>query len=167
MVKLFVVLAFLSTVAYGQEGGKFITFNTSEHDFGTLEEFSPPLSYTFRFLNASDSAVELAAPVLSCSCLTAHLSPRRVEPGQTGEVEVVFSPSGAAFRTYRTVDIYSKSGEHLQTLTVSAYVEPSDSGISDRYPVILSDAVRASRTDVPFGYLLGGHRQDLCVGFTV
>ena len=64
LVKLFVVLAFLSTVAYGQEGGKFITFNTSEHDFGTLEEFSPPLSYTFRFLNASGSAVELAAPGL-------------------------------------------------------------------------------------------------------
>ena len=79
-----------------------------------------------------------------------------MEPGQTGEVEVVFSPSGAAFRTYRTVDIYSKSGEHLQTLTVSAYVEPSDSGISDRYPVILSDAVRASRTDVPFGYVYWG-----------
>ncbi len=156
LVKLFVVLAFLSPVCYGQEGGKFITFNTSEYDFGEIDEFSRPLSCIFMFINSSGAPLDLAAPVSSCSCVNAKLSDRHLEPGQRGEVEVIFDPSGASFKTYRTVDIYSRDGEHLQTLSVSAYVNPSDSGISERYPVVLSEGLRATRSDVGFGYVYWG-----------
>lgn len=164
LVKLFVVLAFLSPVCYGQEGGKFITFNTSEYDFGEVDEGSRPLSYTFMFRNSSSALVELAAPVSSCSCVNAKLSTRSLEPGQTGELEVIFDPSGASFRTYRTVDVYSRDGSHIQTISVSAYVNPSDSGISERYPVVLAEGLRATRSELSFGYLYWGESSLKTIG---
>lgn len=164
LVKLFVVLAFLSPVCYSQEGGKFITFNTSEYDFGEIGENARPLSYTFMFRNSSDRTVELAAPVSSCSCVNAKLSTKSVDPGQTGEVEVIFDPSGASFRTYRTVDIYSRDGSHIQTLSVSAYVTPSDSGIAERYPVVLAEGLRATRSEFSFGYLYWGESSLKTIG---
>ena len=150
---LSVVLAFLMPVCHAQEPRNAIVFNTDEYDFGEIADPTRPLSCTFMFMNTSDATVEFASPVPGCSCIKASISPKTVAAGETGEVEVIFDPSGSMFRTYRTVGVYSKDGEHIRTLGVSAYVNSSGLGISERYPIVLGGGLRAARSDVAFGYL--------------
>lgn len=160
LVKLFVALVFLSstTIMSAQENGKFITFDTIDWDFGKIKESDGRVAHTFHFINTSASALSLANPVESCSCVHAFLSKRTLEPGEKAELEFIFDPSGARSFTYRTVDLYDKSGNHLATLSIRAEVIPMDTSPAATYPVIAGAGLRTDRYSVNMGYCRFGQR---------
>ncbi len=157
LVKLFVATALLfPMVLHGQEGFFLISFNSEEHDFGVVSETDGRLYHSFEFINCSDAVVELLEPVPSCSCVTAKLSPKSLKPGQRGSVDVIFDPSGASSLVYRTVDIYSKDGTHLSTLSITADVKSSDNSLARKFPIVLGNELRADVGTVHFGYSYWG-----------
>lgn len=157
LVKLFVTLALLfPTIAYCQEGKKFISFNSVEYDFGKVLEADGRLCHSFSFVNSSKSEVTLLAPVPGCSCIDARITRNTLKPGETASVEVVFDPSGAESLVYRTVEIYAKEGGHQATLSVLADVQPIDGSLERHFPVVLSEALRADRKQIAFGYSYWG-----------
>ena len=151
LVKLFVALAFLHFNVQGGENS--IVFDSTGCDFGTVESAQGTLRHSFRFLNSGSSTVFLAAPVPGCSCISASLSPREVLPGQTGTVEVALDLSGVSGYAMRTVGIFTRGGEEVAALSLSAIVRGAGDGIDELCPVALTSALRASRREIPFGYI--------------
>ena len=154
LVKLFVALAFLH---FNVQGGEIpIVFDSTECDFGAVESTQEPLRHSFRFINSGSSTVFLAAPVPGCSCINAKLGASEILPGQTGTIDVAFDLSGVSGYAVRTVGIFTRSGEEVATLSLSAIVRGADDGIDELCPVALTPALRASRREIPFGYIYNG-----------
>ena len=167
LVKLFVALAFLH---FNVQGGEIsIVFDSTVCDFGAVESTQGPLRHSFRFLNSGSSTVSLASPVPGCSCISATLNPREVLPGQRGTVDVAFDLSGVSGYAVRTVGIFTRSGEEVAALSLSAIVRGAGDGIDESCPVALTAALRASRREIPFGYIYDGESarkmslQSLCL----
>ena len=157
LVNLFIALALLfPTILYGQEGGTLINFNSEEYDFGKVRESDGRLYHSFEFVNCSGAVLNLLEPVPSCSCVNAKLSAKSLKPGQRASVDVVFDPSGAESLVYRTVDIYSKEGIHLSTLSVMADVVPMDTSLARKFPIVLDGDLRSDVSTVNFGYSYWG-----------
>ena len=77
---------------------------------------------------------------------------------EKAELEFIFDPSGARSFTYRTVDLYDKSGNHLATLSIRAEVIPMDTSPAATYPVIAGAGLRTDRYSVNMGYCRFGQR---------
>ena len=159
LVKLFVALVVLSsTPVSAQENGNFISFDTIDWDFGKINESDGRVAHTFHLINTSSSALSLAEPVESCSCVHTRLSKRTLAPGEKAELEFIFDPAGARSFTYRTADLYDKSGNHLATLSIRADVVPIDNSLASVYPVVIDGSLRTDRLSANFGYCRFGER---------
>lgn len=79
-----IVLAFVSTTALGQ-----LAFQSETLEFTERAE-TESIRAVFPFRNDGDSPVTIAQVRTSCGCTTAKLSKMTYEPGETGEIEVMF-----------------------------------------------------------------------------
>lgn len=131
------------------------SFDSYEWDFGTIKESDGAVSHTFVLMNDTTAPLRVARAVPSCSCIMARLPEETIAPGRIAEVEVYFSPAGAAGKVYRNVEIVGGDGHSLGVLNVSADVVPTDRSIQERYLYTVDDGLYVSRREVPFGYL--GH----------
>jgi hypothetical protein len=73
--------------------GPQIRFAESVHDFGRLE-YGRIVTNFFVFTNTGDQSLQLSEVISSCGCVAAQNWDRRVEPGKTGTIPVIFSASG-------------------------------------------------------------------------
>ena len=88
-----------------------ITFDTTEHDFGTLTEGDVP-EYTFHFTNTGKSNLIISEVHPSCGCTTPDWPKDLIKPGQPGEIHVKFNSKG-------------KSGEFRKSIVVTANTYPN------------------------------------------
>jgi hypothetical protein len=86
-------------------GGPRISVETEELDFGVSYDESR-LQGVIRFTNTGDSLLVVQNVRTSCGCTAAALVKREFAPGEVGEIEVGFSPSGSG-RQVKTVTIVS------------------------------------------------------------
>lgn len=85
------------------DGGPRISLATEELDFGVSYDESK-LDGVIRFTNTGDSLLVVQNVRTSCGCTAAALLKREYAPGESGEIEVGFSPTGAG-RQVKTVTI--------------------------------------------------------------
>ena len=83
---------FTATTMLAATGPK-IDFAEPIHDFGRLA-YGTMVTNFFFFTNSGDASLVLSDVVSSCGCVAATNWDRRVEPGKTGIIPVVFSASG-------------------------------------------------------------------------
>ena len=102
-----------------------LAFDAYEWDFGQINAVRGTVCHTFRFSNTTQQAVRIAAIHPSCECVNAFYPSTPIQPGQTAEVMVAMSPTGANGKTYRSVELLDADGQTLGALTVSATVNPS------------------------------------------
>lgn len=86
-------LAFSAAICVFAATGPRIQFAEPVHDFGRVE-YGKALTNFFVFTNTGDQSLELKEVVSSCGCVAAQNWDRRVEPGKTGTIPVIFSGSG-------------------------------------------------------------------------
>src|SRR5689334_1373725 len=70
-----------------------IEFAEVTHDFGKIEP-GRTVTHTFVFTNQGTQTLEITEVRPSCSCTAAGNYSRRVEPGKSGIIPVVYSASG-------------------------------------------------------------------------
>ena len=133
-------------------------FDSREWDFGAIREADGVVSHTFLVFNADSRPLKLERAIPGCSCISATLPRTAIAPGQSGAVEVSFTPAGAAGMVQRTVEIQASGNRSLGVLSVIADVLPADRSIQERYPVVLAEGLYASRADINFGYMEHGER---------
>ncbi len=95
MLRIFAILLLLINISYGQEKSEdVLRFYETEHNFGEIEEIRGKAEHIFKFKNVSDKPVKLFLVKASCGCTTPTWTREAVEPGDEGEVKVVYNTAG-------------------------------------------------------------------------
>ena len=82
-----------------------ISANEKIFHHGTVME-GDKLTHIFAIQNKGDFPLILTGVTTDCSCTTTH-SDKKIMPGQTGRLEVVFDTAGAAGETVKTISVSS------------------------------------------------------------
>jgi hypothetical protein len=123
---LFIVLLTLcSAVGFAQTGSEQpqITFDQTEHDFGTIKE-GTMANYEFTFTNTGKTPLILSNVQPSCGCTTPEWSKEPIMPGVKGTIKASFNSYArpGTFQKYITVKSNASNGEVM--LTIKGTVEP-------------------------------------------
>ncbi len=111
-----------------------MTFEKSEHDFGTIEQGTPQET-TFSFTNTGNAPLIITNATSSCGC-TVPQYPKNtpIAPGETGELLVKFNGSGQNQVT-KTVTVSANTEKGSELLRIKAFVTPKNAASAAVGPV--------------------------------
>ena len=126
-----------------------VAFDRYEWDFGTVEAAEGTVCHTFTFTNKSKGAVKIDRDIPSCECIRAFYEDKTVEPGETAEVMVAFSPKKENGKSNRRVELIDRDGNTLASLSVKADVKHTEGGndLERNYPYRDHTLSYAERTE--------------------
>ena len=84
------MLAAAALFAQGGPGG--VEFAHTDYTFGKTPRDSV-LTHVFTFTNKGDSRLIILETSTSCPCVTVRTPSKKVDPGETGKIEVTFKPA--------------------------------------------------------------------------
>ncbi|MGP1347877.1 MAG: DUF1573 domain-containing protein [Phycisphaerales bacterium] len=105
------------------EGGPRMSVAIEELDFGTTYD-EGKMEGVIRFTNTGDSLLVVQNIRTSCGCTAAALIKREYLPGESGEVEVGFSPKGSGRQTKTVTLMTNDPTNPAQVVRVSANLVP-------------------------------------------
>lgn len=120
-----------------------LRFDTTEWNFGRIDEGDGKVSHTFRYTNTSDHSVAIEAVYSSCGCTTGDYSRRPLAAGKSGEFVVSFDPEGRPGRVDKTMTIVCDGGKGRIELRIKGHVKGRERSKADLYPFVLAEGVRA------------------------
>lgn len=89
--------------------GPIITWDTSTHDFGDIEQ-GGKVEYTYRFINSGNEPLIITNVTTQCGCTTPKGWPRDpVPPGGKGEIIAAFNSAGKFGKQHKVVTIVSNA----------------------------------------------------------
>ena len=101
-----------------------IEFNSSSHDFGVVGQHTT-VSHSFIFHNTGESVLEVGPIQLPCSCTATLLSSSSLAPGESGILEVAFSPGGRKGKTTNSLTLDTNDPMNPSaTIEIEAEVRP-------------------------------------------
>ena len=135
MKKIFATLcmALCAAAMMGQQ--PVITFETTEHDFGKINEADGRVSFIFSFKNEGMTPLVLSNVRASCGCTTPTWTKEPVEPGQTGSITVTYNPNGRPGRFQKTITITSNATEPSKKIYIKGEVIPKPAKPVNQYAV--------------------------------
>lgn len=101
-----------------------MTFNSVEHDFGTIKE-GETVEHVFEFTNTGKTDLIITNAQGSCGC-TVPEYPQNIPiaPGGTGSIRVGFNSSNMPNAQIKQVTITANTEAGKETLRIKAMVEP-------------------------------------------
>lgn len=99
-----------------------MSFANSNHNFGTIQQDSKNTKI-FTFTNTGSEPLIIEAAKGSCGCTVPKFPKEPIKPGETGEIEVVYSPGKQQGSQTKTITITANTTPVLTTLNISANVE--------------------------------------------
>src|SRR5262249_15369019 len=90
--------------------GPIIEFTEPEFDFGRVSS-GTIVSHIFSFTNKGDQPLEIRDVNASCGCTAVANYSRRVEPGQSGSIPILFNTSGMGGPVVKTLKVLNNSPE--------------------------------------------------------
>ena len=100
-----------------------MTFDRSEHDFGTIEQGTPQETI-FTFTNTGNAPLIITNATSSCGCTVPEYPKNTpIAPGETGEMLVKFNGSGQNQVT-KTVTVSANTAKGSELLRIKAFVNP-------------------------------------------
>lgn len=112
-----------------------ITFTTSEHDFGKINEADGRVTTVFEFKNEGMTPLVLSNVRASCGCTTPKWTREPIEPGQSGQITVTYNPNGRPGRFQKTITVTSNATEPTKKLFIKGEVIPKPAKPINQYPV--------------------------------
>lgn len=113
----------LPMVASAQEdsAAKIVPKET-EHDFGVFKESDGDVSHVFVVKNEGKSPLVITRVISSCGCTTPTFTKEPIAPGKSGEIKVVYNPTGRVYPFVKTVSVYSNGKKGPLVLTIKGEV---------------------------------------------
>ncbi|WP_343485725.1 DUF1573 domain-containing protein [Allomuricauda sp. d1] len=107
-----------------------MSFDRSEHDFGTIEQGTPQETI-FKFTNTGDAPLIITNASSSCGCTVPEYPKNTpIAPGDSGELLVKFNGSGQNQVT-KTVTVTANTEKGSELLRIKAFVNPKNAeGVS-------------------------------------
>lgn len=104
-----------------------MTFEKSEHDFGTIEQGTPQET-VFTFTNTGNAPLIITNATSSCGCtIPAYPKNTPIAPGESGEIVVNFNGSGLNQVT-KTITVTANTEKTSEILRIKAFVNAKDAG---------------------------------------
>jgi len=101
-----------------------MTFEKSEHDFGTIEQGTPQETI-FKFTNTGNAPLIITDAKSSCGCTVPDPPKEPIAPGETGELLVKFNGSGQNQVT-KTITVTANTAKGSEILRIKAFVNPKN-----------------------------------------
>jgi len=102
-----------------------IKFTETEYDFGEVKQNTRnPKVFTFK--NTGDEPLIISNAKGSCGCTVPRYPREPIPPGETGEIEVVYSPGSQKNRQTKTVTITANTEPATSVLKITANVVPDE-----------------------------------------
>lgn len=119
MKKFLITIVSLFAFATVGMADPVITFEKTEHDFGTFSEDNPIQKCVFTFTNTGDAPLVINQAVASCGCTVPKYTKTPIRPGEMGTINVTYSGKGkmpAHFR--KTITIHSNAKPEMVRLYI-------------------------------------------------
>lgn len=97
---------------------KFV-FSEEIHNFGPLMA-GEVVSFTFIFKNGGTKALTITSVDSGCGCTEVKIPNKTIEPGQEGQIEVVYNSAGEVGRELKTITLFSNADEPKKQLFIKA-----------------------------------------------
>ena len=139
----------ISAAADAQTKKSPVSFDRYDWNFGTVEAAEGTVCHTFTFTNTSKQPVKIDKDIPSCECIRAFYDDKVVEPGESAEVMVAFSPKKENGKSNRRVELVDRDGNTLASLEVTAVVNHTEGGndLDRNYPYRNHNLSYAERTE--------------------
>ena len=99
-----------------------MSFEKSEHDFGTIEQGTPQETL-FKFTNTGTAPLIITDAKSSCGCTVPNPPKDPIAPGESGELKVNFNGSGQNQVT-KTITVTANTEKGSEILRIKAFVNP-------------------------------------------
>lgn len=99
---------------------KFV-FSEDLHNFGPLTA-GELVSFTFVFRNEGTKTLTITDVDSGCGCMEVHIPEKNIEPGQEGQIEVIYNSAGEVGRQLKTITIFSNAEETKKLIYIKANV---------------------------------------------
>jgi len=120
---LFVVAALAMTTACKKDvkGTTQITFEQSEHDFGTITQ-GDKVTYDFKFKNTGKSELLIKDAKGSCGCTVPEYPKDPISPGQEDIIKVSFNSAGKIGDQIKSVTLFCNIPEGVKVLHIKSNI---------------------------------------------
>lgn len=99
-----------------------VAFAETNHDFGTIKQDTENTK-VFTFKNTGDKPLLIESARGSCGCTVPNYPKQPIPPGQSGEIEVVYSPGKQKGLQTKSVTIIANTEPRTTVLQIKADVE--------------------------------------------
>ena len=99
-----------------------MSFEKSEHDFGTIEQGTPQET-VFKFTNTGDAPLIITSATSSCGCTVPNPPKEPIAPGESNEMVVKFNGTGQNQVT-KTITVKANTAKGSEILRIKAFVNP-------------------------------------------
>lgn len=99
-----------------------MSFEKSEHDFGTIEQGTPQET-VFKFTNTGNAPLIITSAKSSCGCTVPDPPKDPIAPGEEGELKVNFNGSGQNQVT-KTITVSANTAKGSEIIRIKAFVNP-------------------------------------------
>lgn len=99
-----------------------MTFEKTEHDFGTITQ-GEIVTHIFKFTNTGKSDLIITDAKGSCGCTVPEYPKTPIKPGESGEMKVTFSSAGRNGMQSKSVDITTNTAAGHEKLMIKASIK--------------------------------------------
>lgn len=112
-----------SMPAINAEDAPVFSFETENHDFGTITE-GEMAKHDFVFTNTGKSPLIITNASGSCGCTVPEWPREPIAPGETGRIHVEFNSNNRTGNQTKTVTLSANTVPNKKVLRISAMVNP-------------------------------------------
>jgi hypothetical protein len=123
-ISLLVVVAALAMTASCKKevkGTTEITFENSEHDFGTITQ-GDKVTYDFKFKNTGKSDLLIQKAKGSCGCTVPEYPKDPIGPGEEDIIKVSFNSAGKIGDQIKSVTLFCNIPEGVKVLHIKSNI---------------------------------------------
>lgn len=102
-----------------------ITFDKSEHNFGTLLQ-GEVVTYSFHFTNTGNAPLLISNVNTSCGCTVADFSREPINPGKDGYIKASYNSKGHHGLQTRSLTVVANTNPSQTTLRLKGTVQTPD-----------------------------------------
>ena len=143
------VIAFNAVYAQGQPK---ITFEQTEHNFGSFMEAAGVQTTVFKFTNTGTAPLILNNVRASCGCTTPKWTRDPIAPNGSGEITVSYDPKNRPGAFTKTITVGSNAENSNVVLTISGQVQQREKTLAEKYPREIGP-LRAETNHISFAQL--------------
>ena len=113
------------SAAHPSDKAPVITFDKTEHDFGTLLQ-GEVVTYSYHFTNTGNAPLLISNVKTSCGCTIGDFPREPIAPGKDGNIKATYDSKGHHGFQTRTLTVFANTNPNQTTLTLKGSVKTPD-----------------------------------------